>query len=505
MRNGWHGWHGCGVNVIAVQANRVITEFGEARRRDLPTILRATHGPALVACTNAGKLLWELDQELDWDPRWQFRVSMVPRQKWSAARAANIALSKTQVSYFGFRRLSGHKRGSWFYPISPLDFCAMRPDAILTDTSIESLYAWAVDVRDWCLENDLTPRPTAAGLSAQLLRDKRFWPGRRGTRKVPARHNERARQALPGNFYHLEIPSSTIVTRADYWDQESAHHTIAETIDLPNGENFYAIGHWREAQAKTPGHFVDRRYCDIDQIKGHGLLLVRLHAMGAPGPAPDYLRDPGSKLAYITTNEVDLIEELGGRIEYVIAGWLSRHADAGIKRYATWAKEQRAKASPERARWLKPTLLSLYGLLATGKRPQRIGMKHTSGNVKAHYPVGGKELLEVSEIRLPAREPHFAHVTQRVMIEAETRKRSIIFARANANRLVSIYADGVILRPEPAGQMELAKPGPGGPGWRMSGHLSALRFYAPHSFSALECSKLPGVSKGRRELVANQK
>lgn len=489
--------------VIAVQGDRVKTEMGVSPRKMLSSILQANPGPGLVACRDAGMLLLELDRELEWNPRWQFRTALIPRRMYSGALERDIHLTKTQVSYFGFRRMNGRGKGAWFYPLSPQDFCSMRADKLLPDTSLETLFAWAVDVRDWCDENGLQPRPTSAGLAAQLLRDKRFWPNRRGRRKVPYQHNERARLALPGNYYHLEIPKSMVVTRADYWDQESAHHTIAQEIDLPDGEHFYAVGHWRERQAK-PGHFVDRRYCDIEQIKGHGLLLVRLHAMGTPGPAPDYLKDPGSKITYITTNEIPLIEALGGRIEYVIAGWLSRHADEGMKRYAAWAKAERAKANPERARWLKPTLLSLYGLLATGRRPHRIGMKHTSGNVKAHFPVGGRDLLEVSEIRLPAREPNFAHVTQRVMIETETRSRSILFARANAKRLVSIYADGVILRPEPRGQKDLLTPEVGGPGWRLSGQLSRLRFYAPHSYSALEGCKLPGVSKGRRELAAKK-
>lgn len=482
--------------VIAVKGDRVLTEHGGLQfRRDLSGIMR-THPGGLVAVHNPGKLLWELDRELSWDPRWQFRVACVPRNKWSAASARNIQLMKTQVSYFGFRRASGRTRGQWYYPLSPIDFCSMRADVILKDRSLEGLLAWALDVRDWCDENGLTPRPTSAGIASQLLRDKRFWPGRRQGRKVPARHNAKARECLPGNYYHLEIPPAMVVTRADYWDQESAHHTIAEEIDLPDGEHFYAIGHWRDRR--------DRPYCDISKVKGHGILFVRVDSLGARGPAPDYMKNPGSKLALITTNEVELIRRLGGKIEYVIAGWLSRHPDPGIKRYAKWAKDQRAAAGPDRALWLKPTLLSLYGLLATGKRPHRIGMKHTQGNTVAQYPVGGKELLTVSEIRLPAREPNFAHVTQRVMIETETRKRSILFARANAERLVSIYADGVILRPERPGQMDLLEPATGGPGWRLSGHLSRLRFYAPHSFSAVECCKLPGVTRRRKEIVANQ-
>jgi hypothetical protein len=186
---------------------------------------------------------------------------------------------------------------------------------------------------------------------------------------------------------------------------------------------------------------------------------------------------------------------MGWRVTGVRAAWGSRHKDTGLGKYAQWCEEQLDQYAD--APWLKPLLLSAYGVLAT--RPKiaesvfRLAKAGTVATVPTgHYQLGGYHTK--GKLKL---EPRIANVIHRGMIEAATRSESVGLAQylsARGNQILSIYADAVIVtveddRPLPP----LPEP------WRIKRTLNHLQFLNQQAFISGEMTKLPGVTGELRQ------
>jgi hypothetical protein len=409
-----------------------------------------------------------------------------------------------------------HRANRYFYCLDPLQFGRTGLHDLAaseTEQEIVTLYRWASEIRDFCMEHGLKPATTRGGLAKQLLRDPRFYPEAR--RKVPKATNDRTREHLPGNHYELAGERDRLYA-AVYLDQESSHHTIAADVPLPAADLLRAQGRFHsltDIPWAMPGtHRFDRVTNEL------GLLYVKLRVRpGGPtrfippwaepptDPASQAHRDrlsaedlsrrrAGEHLVFLWTNELRLLKRVGAEIVYVIAAWTTPHADDGIRRYARWAKSYlRGKPEVTRA-WLKPTLLTLYGMLATRPRAPIAAWWQTKGDARADVLPIGRSLLPVKIREAQAEgEPSTNNVLQRGMIEAEMRTRSLELAHdldAAGFRVLCIYADAVLVEPQGAAPFPLMPDY-----WRPKGSLNLLRFLDETHFVSREMVRLPGIRR----------
>jgi hypothetical protein len=434
--------------------------------------------PTLFVKMNAADYLSQISPHFtESHPKtWQFRTTIGERDIIHPNGTRLATQINVVVHYFGFRGGNFHKI------IDPVTMYGRKLDEIWPGdgTRLVKLLEWAVALRDFCHEQNVDIRPTTGGVSAQFLTDKRFYPKAR--RKVPAKINARARENLPGNHYQLNIiPSPRREWGAWYLDQSRAHHYHARTTRLPDSDSLFAYGYFTDlrdiAFEDTIPEFYGL-YCLDLEVPRRGKLWVR-----------------NGERAFVWSNELPHLLDSGYRVNGVYAAWGSRRLDTGLARYATWATGQLDRY--EDAPWVKPLLLSAYGVLAAKpKLAEAVFRLASKGEpitvVTGHNSLPG--LLVRSQKKL---EPRIANVLHRGMIEAATRTESIGYSQWLEHlgyRVLSIYADAVIV--ENQGDKPLPPiPEP----WRSKGTLNHLQFINQQAFVSGEMSKLPGVGRELRK------
>src|SRR5207245_8648734 len=115
------------------------------------------------------------------------------------------------------------------------------------------------------------------------------------------------------------------------------------------------------------------------------LLRINVPAIKPECFPPPYLQTMGRRLAWIYSNELPLVREFGAEIEGIEAAWISCDSEHGLNEYANWALSEIQAADAKRRRWLKPTLLATYGLLASKPRKMEFAYRRGRGVTK-HYP-----------------------------------------------------------------------------------------------------------------------
>lgn len=481
--------------------------------RNLPDLVR-TEPPSLFIAEGACRLLCRLNELFRDDPLWQFKVRPIERTRNAhTTTKAKFSYSGLNVDWFGFTGApapdgprGGKRREANRYHrvLDPATFCGVMPAIVLdalSDTNgdaeglCEALYLWGRSVRGWCEEQGLRVGSTNGGLGAQLLKDARFYPEAR--RKIPGFINEAVRPHLPGNYYRLFCQLETEYD-AFYLDQVSAHHSIAATVALPDANNLFAYGHHKSLIDKpgVPKSVLKR------VLTMHGSLYCRVHVPHLPANSfpPPWAAKHGRHLAYVFTNELQLAYDLGIRVEYVIAAWVSPDRDTGLAKYAEFSKQQLKQATPLQKEWLKPTLLATYGILAAKPRRFKSGYARAKQGTHEDYPAGAAMLPVVERVAQKESEPAVANVMHRAMIEAETRKRSLEMAREMAKyhgfKVLGIYADSVFLEARDKEGFNLPLPLLP-PEWKLQAELTHLRFHTPVSFTSDEMAKLPGTPRLR--------
>lgn len=458
---------------------------------------------SLLAAHNASHLLIELNRQFKDIDNWQYRVTPIEREIWKPNREKKIVTSEILVNFLGFQ---GDKKNPnrYFYPVDPIRFIRKSAFDIMGtdwDTEAGALFQWATDLRTFLVDNKLRLSPTSGGISAQLLRDARFFPDER--RKVPAATNAKARAVLPGNFYRLYEAQEGKFYEASYLDQKNAHHAAALSLQFPSPNSLFARGYFRQAESEGESRIWIHRGTQAfsDFLSEHrGLVLARIHSPHLKGNRSFHLPcmdKPGFSNAWLYTNEIPYLESFtGAYVEGIIAAWTSTDTDGGLNRYAQWAVKQVGESSRERRAWLKQTLLSGYGILAAKPRHIEFGFRKANGGTDRIYPVGPGRIPAKAIRTQRANEPGIANVIYRGMIEAETRLRSLQLARDLSERglkVLAVYADSVFVDSAKALPF-LPEP------WKIQAHLTSLRFFNSTSFTSRELEKLPGVPRDKREM-----
>jgi len=468
-----------------------------------------THKSAVFVCGyNSLHKLLELEERLKDFPGWDFQIRFKERSIYKKDGTVSKRPHPT-LSWFGFRYHKDKNRQSkavynsdtqtvenrLFYVFDPesyadrLDFRATYPH--LTN-NLDRYKAFVTALRSFCNTQGIPLLTSAGAIGAQFLRDARFYPEPR--RKVPRATNKKARAALPGNHYQLfQEPSSERYTGI-YLDQKSSHHTVASQIDLPHPDYLYARGWYRDYENVRPWLMAGSEKTEEFLREHKGLLYCRVFVSDASNPflIPKVRRQGWTDL-FLFTNELSYLRSINGfQLAGISAAWSSPHTDYGIRRYANWAIHTVSNAPTEIKPWLKPTLLSTYGMLAAVPRKMEFGMRDKEPNYWFNL---GPERFGVKKVTArTAWEPSYVNVIQRGMIEAECRIRSLSLARdldSQGFRVLCIYADGVIV--EGTEVPALA------PEWAVESALTNLEFLTSKRFVADQMRKLPGTPIRREE------
>jgi len=453
--------------------------------------------PIMFVCHNPHKLFQKLHKAFQHDPEWNAKFSVNTGGRFyvsdGATREPKVRTTQDiRISFFGFRSTT-NRTTQYFHPITPFDFMDDFRDYGDTDwPEYIRLYQWGGSVRQWMRKHKLRFTPTRGGLASQLLKDKKFYPSTR--RKVPKDTNEKAREALPGNFYVMaERSIGRIYSGVYIIDQENAHHHAAETIELPNANTLFARG--RFATQSDEAFVKDKSLGFENLINEYGLFRVHAHVPNTwGGMVPPWNYQTGLTDLFLFSNEIELAEELGIEIRHVSYAWTSRDLDDGLAKYAKWAQKEVA-ANPQNRTWLKPTLLSGYGIL--GVRPRQIEMAYWRSEAgKPHRYLLGPTPITMQRMRTKKEiQPGIANIIHRGMIEAETRKLSIRFARRledEGHTVIAIHADAVLVKDE--GQQFPLFPPP----WRVKDRLTHFEALDQVSFRSDTIDVLPGRNRAKR-------
>lgn len=498
------------LSILAVDINEEIiwSEFtNEVHGYDEARALICTEPNSIIVGWEVSLFIKELHEFFKDNPAWQARVTPIERelQPWSGHdRKHDLKVNHGLAwSFIGFR--DGPKRKAWsrrHYPIDPALFTATYKAEYRThDRSLISVISWAKDLRRFLYENDLAVRATQTGIAVQLLTDKRFYPKAR--RKVPAATNATARRALPGNHY-VHRADSKILYNAVEVDQNTCHHTIASELRFPSANSLYAKGYYHDLTDKPFAKPGSELYEGL--IDQPGLFYLKLdvphtvqHYAG-DFPLPFLEGNYGEKItAFVYSNELEDLIATGVTVEYIIAAWTSRDDDEGLNRLAKWSMAELDLATGDRKRWLKPLLLSCYGLLAAKPRKIRAGYIRGKGPI-VHYHVGRGQTMRFHDYESRgAFESKFANVIHRGMIESECRKRSLQMARwlaAYGFQVLTIYADAVFIAGNP--QLPMLPPG-----WSAKAVTNA-QFPNAQQIVCDQFEKLPGMQGKRRLLYVHE-
>lgn len=481
--------------VIAIRLDQTLNEEGTIGSvtdliQQLPTMV-----PTAICRMGVADFIATLDSRFSDDPNWQWRTSAEEREIWMPGSIKLASRVSTVVHYFGWRNRNGTK-GVYHLALDPVTFYGKTLDEIngtqtRTDAELlQQLFQWATSLRNWARENDLALSPTNGAMGAQFLRDRRFYPDPR--RKVPTITNARARESLPGNYYRLfHTGNSDREYSALYLDQRKAHHYHAEHTRFPDSNTLWAHGDFINLGTVC----FDRTWSDFS-----GLYFLRLsHPASYAHYSPIQATKEGAE-AFVWSNEIGYLIDLGFSIEGVIAAWGSKNPDQGINRYAKWAqKELGNRGNPP---WLKPILLSTYGVLACKPRERTYVFKQSSKGSSVKIATGRNTLhgLLVQASRGRKLEPNITNVLHRGMIEAGTRIESLAYAQylsSRGYRVLSIYADAVLV------QDDGDKPTPPlFPPWEVKQSLTHLQFLNKQAFISGEMVKLPGIAGSDRRRLS---
>lgn len=476
--------------LIAVGDDGIILErTGEFLPLDqLPQVILAEQSSIIVGSFMGLRIL-SLHEAYRDSSTFQYKLTPIRRdsQKPTADGRQRSVLRDTVTTLVGFP-------GHYHHPIDPQSFIRKEIGEIDKRNLPESvrLLQWGEHVRRFCQDNELKIKPSAGGLAAQLLRDKRFYPEAR--RKAPRIVNDKVREKLPGNYYELLCGTNWALRKSTYLDMKNAHHTLAQEIAFPCSNSLRAYGFFSSDSKRDWARPGSPRFDKV--IKSPGLLHVRLavpHMTKGTFPPP-YMKKKGSFPVWVYSNELTLIGELGGRIEAVYAAIISNDVDTGLSKYAKWALAELDRRKDQRA-WLKPTLHSVYGVLAAKPRPLEIGWRIADTKETDLYPMAGR-MVPVNVVKTKrAIEPKVINVIHRGMIEAEQRVRTLQLARslyAQGGQVLCIYADSLFVNMP---QLPFL-PAP----WVVSSELTSLTFHSATHFESDTLIRLPGIPRDRRSV-----
>jgi len=458
------------------------------RLHRLPELLLRKPG-GVIAGVNLFPILAQLVPQMRGDSGWSATLRLQKKRKIDTERVGGI-IYFTHLTY-RHPKVSTHVRGAIKrYRPGSIKWIVLNLELFAEVDEHETREA-ANSLLQLATARGVSPRTSPAAYGGAMLRSSVYWG--RDRRPAPRFISEAARTRLPGNYYALrEGYQIRSIPRAYYLDQRSSHHSIAGSIALPSPMHLRARGLFRGVEAGRTSPWAR----DIGLLHGHtGLLIAVIECDLIPRSQlhlyPAWARQRGRRVVWIWTPELRLLDRRI-RLMYVSAALTSPIPDPVLTEYAQWSLAQLRKGYHP---IVKPTLLAGYGLLAVRsgidiERYSITGQRRSERATVSQLPlVGPCYRTEVKNDRTPT----VQNVVARGVLEAETRTRSIEYARELESQGIpvsQIYADGLIAVTD---SMPFLREG-----WRMAGELTNVRSPSGNSIVADEFVRLPGIPNGRR-------
>lgn len=336
-------------------------------------------------------------------------------------------LERKRLIAHGMKPTTG--RYPWHYILDPANFFGYANLGCLTTVdSTDRLYAWAVEYREWCKARNIRIALTKGSAASKVLRtcvaEAQY--------KVPMQTNTQVRKHLCSSHIQTYTGFREVIEHAAEYDQVGAYHECAQSVRLPDRNDFLARGdfHARQTVWFEPGDD------DWNQLMFYemGLLCVRVTPWGEAAYRSHYPFSPWfpylDKPMYLFTNELTLAKRCGLDITGIVASWTSADRSRELATHAKLAQSESFAAADTLAlEWLKPLNLAVYGVTASTPHAIR------------------KRTLREGDLKdSPVFETVTNHVAWLGMLQAEVRKRSIMLAMDLAEagaRIATIYADAV--------------------------------------------------------------
>jgi hypothetical protein len=405
------------------------------------------------------------------------------------------------VDYLSFRISPSHYAGNKSHTFPTIRWDVINLEVFMKPPPTEINEQWqaAKALLQLCDARGVSFRASRGSLSTALLKASPFWDNKERT-PAPRFVNNIARDHLPGNHYSVsdvEIPFGGM-EHCYYIDQTSAHHKIASQIAIPHPCHIRARGYFR--QALENNHF--KAWLKTLPKYHNGLFLCGIELSTIPTkkkylyPKEIALLKPGFHHIWLWSPEIRLLEgDHLVQLRYVVCGLSTDKHDMAITEYAHFAMEQ--LESPENKPYIKTLLLAAYGMLAfnpTGYKSYR----YWGGNDQSRGQV--VEIPEAGLVReVCVTLPDFVqikttNVCARGMIEAETRTRSLLYARELVKQgyhVAQIYADGLVVETDHLPFIP--------EGWRITHSLTNVMIPRPNAIISDQMTKLPGITREEAE------
>jgi hypothetical protein len=353
----------------------------------------------------------------------------------------------------------------------------------------------ALAILEMCENRGIRYKHTRGGLGSAMLRVSPFWE--KGRTAAPRFINEQARQTLPGNFYslsqkHRNKSGIAPIPHCYYVDQTSAHHRIVREVALPHPQGIHARGNIRTMKGVwcLPDSEPGRRLLSGTLV---GLTLCKVH-VSSVAPTQEHLYPPwalkrGSRNEWLWTPEFRLFKDHRIQLVHFVASFSASTSDLALREYANWAVDELGR-NEGRARYKKGSLLAAYGMLAFNSCGRNIYRYWGGHSTKPICEIPRAGLVSESKISVPEHvQLSTVNVIARGLIEAETRTRSIEYARelhAQGLHIPQIYADGLLVETD---HLPFVKQG-----WRVSHSLTNVHLPRANAIISDQVVKLPGVA-----------
>lgn len=483
------------MRIISVSPQGILdTETGEVSERlELENLLLSRPG-GVITGTNLYEPLSRLIPDIRKDEGWTVSIN-VQQERVNPLTSDSRVKGLVYVSHLTYRFGKVGTRKTR-YRIPAIKWLVLNLE-LFTDTSTlqptDYLLA-AHSLIHLAGERGLKPRYSPGSLGSALLRSSPEWEKRN-----PAPHfiSSIAREHLPGNYYVIsERFKRKRIDSCYYLDQQSSHHKIASSVPMPHPHWLRARGRLRSVEEGNHPKWIDGN--NVHQINRHiGLLCCLVECAIIPPTLihlyPPWTREHGLQVRWIWTPELRLLDRKV-RIRHVCCGLTSIRLDTALWEYAEFALSQLQKPDKQ---IIKSSLLAAYGMLAC----------RTDLSLQRYVVHGRKKPPRAELCELPlikdvyrstvqkVRVPSIQNVVARGIIEAETRTRSIEYARKLESEnipVAQIYADGLLAVTD---QLPLLIP----EHWRVVEALTRVSSPYPNQIISDQLTRLPGFSSTRRD------
>ncbi len=440
-----------------------------------------------IAGVNLFESLADLNKQMQHVvPGWRMRMSSRRRHAFTKDGRRTVT-GRFFVDYFSVDTKTNEntRLPRCKFDVLNLDLLADKPP-----TDINQQLEMALAILEMCDKRKVKYRHTRGGLGSVMLKVSPYWE--HGRIAAPKFINDKARTVLPGNFYSLSHKMRnkhgiSPIKHCYYIDQTSSHHSIASGISLPHPTHLHARGNWKTLTGKWKTELEPTHV---------GLVLARI-TIAPIGPTQDHLYPQwalksGTRYVWIWTPELRLLQDHRLQLEYYVASFTSTTYDPALREYAEWSLGE-LSSDILRAQYKKGSLLAAYGMLAFNSAGREIYRYWGGNSSKPICEIPRAGFVAESRIEIPAEcQLSTVNVVARGVIEAETRTRSIEYARElhmQGFHIPQIYADGLLVETE---QMPFVRDG-----WRVSHSLTNVYLPRPNAIVSDQIVKLPGVGGDR--------